>query len=149
MSESSKKPTAVVDTNLFVRGLVFKRGPAFTLLEAWRDHAFTLLVSEDLIQEYREVLARPRFTERYGLTDTERADFFFLIERRGQRVTPADTLPVHARDVKDEHVLAAALGGRAEYLVTEDEDLLELRSDLRLGNLQIITGGELLDVLRR
>ncbi len=149
MSESSKKRTAVVDTNLFVRGLVFKRGAPFNLLEALRHRRFTLLVSEDLTEEYRTVLSRPRFSEKYGLTAEERADFFFLIERRGQRIAPADSLPVHVRDVKDEKVLAAALGGGADYLVTGDEDLLELRGDPQLGNVHIVTVGELLDVLRK
>ena len=148
MRERSQTITAVVDTNLFVRGLVFKRGAACSLLEALRQGLFTLLVSEALAEEYRTVLSRPRFSDRYGLTAEERADFFVLLTRRGQRITPTDSLPVHVRDVKDEHVVAAALGGGADYLVTEDEDLLELRGAPQLGRLHIVTGGEFLDVLR-
>ena len=57
------------------------------------------------------------------------------------------TLPVQVRDPKDEHVLAAALSGKADYLVTGDEDLLHLDGDPKLGNLQIITAREFVNLL--
>lgn len=43
------------------------------------------------------------------------------------------------RDARDNHILAAALGGGAGYLVTGDNNLLTLADDPRLGSLQIIT----------
>ena len=148
MSERSEKPRAVVDTNLIVRGLISKLGAAFALLESLRQERFILLFSGALELEYRDVLARPVFTEKYGLTEQARADFFSLIETSATLITPASSLPVQVRDPKDEKVLAAALGGHAEYVVTSDDDLLELRDDPRLGNLRIVTVGEFLDVLR-
>ncbi len=149
MSErSSKLATAVVDTNLCVRGLISRRGGAFALLEALRQEHFTLLISEELQREYADVLARPRLVIRYGLTSMEVNNFFSLIPDRTLWVTPVPLLPVEVRDVKDEMVLAAALGGEADFLVTSDEDLLVLRDDPRLGSLQIVTVGEFLAALR-
>jgi predicted nucleic acid-binding protein len=52
------------------------------------------------------------------------------------------------RDPNDEKVLAAALGNRAGYLVTGDEDLLALRDDPRIKGLRIVTAREFLETLQ-
>lgn len=44
-------------------------------------------------------------------------------------------------------ILAAALGGGADYVVTGDADLLVLNGDPRLGNLRIVTAGDFLALL--
>ncbi|HSH81667.1 MAG TPA: putative toxin-antitoxin system toxin component, PIN family, partial [Herpetosiphonaceae bacterium] len=61
--------------------------------------------------------------------------------------TPREPFPVAVRDVKDAHVLAAALDGSADYLITGDDDLLVLADDPRLGTLQIVTIRVFLDRL--
>ena len=62
--------------------------------------------------------------------------------------SPVCTLPVHVRDPKDAKILALALGGNADYLVTGDDDLLVLNGDPRLGKLQIVTVHTFLTVLQ-
>jgi len=140
--------SAVVDTNLVVGGLLSRRGAAYRLLEAWRADAFILLYSDRILEEYADVLPRPKFA-RYGVTPEIIAGFLAGLVARGRRVTPRRRLPVAVRDPKDEMVLAAALGGRADYLVTRDQDLLALRSEPKLGTLQIVTVQEFLAVLAR
>lgn len=51
------------------------------------------------------------------------------------------------RDPKDVHILAAALNGGADYLVTGDDDLLEHQNDPRLGTLRIVTVARFLAIL--
>ncbi len=46
-------------------------------------------------------------------------------------------------------VLATALGGAAEYLVTGEDDLLVLRGHPPLGALRIVTVGEFLTIIQR
>ena len=67
----------------------------------------------------------------------------------GERVTPSETIPVAVRDPKDTHLLAAALGGNAAFLVTGDADLLVLNGDPALGPLRIVTARAFLDDLAR
>jgi uncharacterized protein len=85
-----------------------------------------MVMSPRLRAELEEVLQRDKFRIRYGISDGERAAFLFLLDARAESITPRRRLPVAIRDPKDERVLAPALGGRAEYLVTGDEDLLVL-----------------------
>jgi hypothetical protein len=67
----------------------------------------------------------------------------------GERVEPTGTIPVAVRDPEDVHLLAAALGGNAAYLVTGDADLPILNGDPALGPLRIVAARAFLDALAR
>ncbi|MBI2303645.1 MAG: putative toxin-antitoxin system toxin component, PIN family [Chloroflexi bacterium] len=73
--KKSRLLSAVVDTNLFVSGLILKRGSPYEIVEALRRGDFTLVISEPIYTEYTQVLSRPRFAEQYALTQEEVADF--------------------------------------------------------------------------
>jgi putative PIN family toxin of toxin-antitoxin system len=109
----------VVDTNLWIRALL---GGRITLpvLEAWQAGKFTLVLSQHLIDELGDVSQRPRLRERINAGDAER-----LLEQlriRGEVVEPT-TVPPRCRDPKDHPVLAAAIDGHADAIITGDADL--------------------------
>ena len=109
----------VVDTNLWVRALL---GGQVTLpiLTAWQARKFTVVVSQPLIDELNDVWQRPRLRDRIDPEDTER-----LLEQlrlRGERVEPT-TVPPRCRDPKDHPVLATAIDGRADAIISGDADL--------------------------
>ena len=90
------------------------------VLEAWRTDQFTVVTSQPLIDELREVCQRPRLRERIDVEDAER-----LIEQlclRGEMVEIVTT-PPGCRDPKDSPVLATAIDGNADAIVTGDADL--------------------------
>ena len=105
------------------------------------------MITDPLYHEYARVLPGPKFKARYGLTDERASAFLSMLLGVAEKVTPQPTLPLSVRDVNDEMVLAAALGGHADYLVTGDGDLLELRGRPELGALQIVTVVEFLEIL--
>ncbi|MHB8644768.1 MAG: putative toxin-antitoxin system toxin component, PIN family [Thermomicrobiales bacterium] len=129
----------VPDTNLLVSGLIVPHGLPHRLIAAWRDGDFHLLVTDAILAEYATVLARPRFAEKYGLTSAVVAALLRRMRSEGMRVTPVATIPIAVRDPKDVHLLAAALGGSADYLVTGDDDLLVLDGRPALNRLRILT----------
>ena len=52
----------VMDTNVFVSGVFFS-GPPYQILKAWQSGEFELVVSQDILDEYRrvgEILAEER-----------------------------------------------------------------------------------------
>jgi uncharacterized protein len=140
-------PRVVIDTNLFVSGAISPRGLPHQLLQAWRTGAFTLLISAEQRVEVQEVLSRPEIARRYNLSDEAKAHLLFLIDTLALQAPLRQRLPIHVRDPKDDHLLAAALGGKADYLVTGDADLLTLDRDPKLPNLRILSVRSFLDLL--
>lgn len=146
MRSDREPPRVVVDTSLCISGLLWKRGAPFRLLEKVRLRAVQLVVTRNLRAEYERVLRRPKFAEKYGLTEQEADEFLRVFDQISHTVQPAPT-SLRVRDPKDQIVLEAAIGGRAAYLVTGDADLLDLDGHVSLGDLRIVTATQFLDSL--
>jgi putative PIN family toxin of toxin-antitoxin system len=147
MPNARRPSKAVVDTNLFVSGLISKQGVPSEILRLWRQGAFTLLVCRDQRDEICAVINRPKIAEKYGLSIEDREDLVRLIDTVAVKAPSKRQLPVEVRDPKDEMILASALGGKADYLVTGDDDLLVLVGKAELGKLQIVTARTFLESL--
>ena len=147
MSDSTK-PAAVLDTNLIISGAITPHGLPNQVLRALQRDAFTLISSPDLAEEVADVLSRPAIRERYRPDATLVAAVLAALQARMVRPLSLDALPVHCRDPKDDPVLACALGGHADCIVTGDADLLELDGHPDLGALRILTPRAFLTLLQ-
>lgn len=109
------------DTNVLLAAYLWT-GLALDIFKtASVDH--TLLISEDVIEEAKRVLARRRFD---FLAD-ELAEFETWARRHCEVVPGAGRRPtVEVRDPEDALILAAAQTASADMLVTRDQDLLDL-----------------------
>lgn len=112
---------AVIDTNLVLSALVFG-GRTAKLRLAWQDNRFTPLASKATITELIRVLAYPKFK----LTKSEQEDLLADYLPFCETVRMPDVLPAipECRDSFDVPFLGLAMVGRADYLVTGDQDLL-------------------------
>lgn len=72
-----------------------------------------------------------------------------LIDERMEREDPLilDEPAVEVRDPDDVAILATAIAGHADHLVTGDADLLVLADEPALVPLRIVTIREMLDIL--
>ncbi len=116
---------AVVDTNILVRALIKPQGTVGPVLRHLREGAYRLLYSESLLAELVDVLGRPRIQAKYGIGADDVATVLKLLELRGELVIPRRRVTV-CRDPKDNQVLEAAIAGRADVIVSGDDDLLVL-----------------------
>jgi putative PIN family toxin of toxin-antitoxin system len=117
--EQPSMPRVVIDTNLFVRGLL--KGPVTVpLIQAWKEHRFKLVTSEKLMAELFEVLARPKFSRYFTRNDVR--ELGELIYELAEMVEPTVHVAL-CRDPKDDIFLDAAIAGGVHYLVTGDDDL--------------------------
>lgn len=148
MTTRRNKSTVVIDTNLFISAFI-RGGAPFKLLNAWQQEKFSLAITEDLLKEIVEVLSRPYIYQKYSLDKNELQKFLKGITLNAKFITPLDIhkLPIHSRDPKDDELLACAIAGLADYLVTGDKDLLVLNGSPRLANLKIITVKEFLETV--
>ena len=110
----------VFDTNSIVSALLLSESvPCLALFRALE--CGTVLTSPSMVAELREVLGRSRF-DRY-ISPSERNAFLRAFIRETDLVAITDTIQV-CRDPKDDRVLEAAVSGRADLIVTGDNDLL-------------------------
>lgn len=141
------KLTVVIDTNLLISAIIIKgNNSPSKLLTAWRKHKYHLVMSEDLIDEVERVLKREKIYNKYNIPPEEVTEFISELQNSASFIIPLnlESLPIHSRDEKDDILLACALAGKCEYLITGDEDLLILNGRPELGSLKIIKAAEFL-----
>lgn len=116
-------PPVIVDTNIVIAGLLTSRedAPVARILDGMLAARFRFVLSEALLAEYRDVLARPKLCKAHGLGPAERETLLIEIAQHAIVLRP---IQAHsAPDPGDQHLW----------------DLLATRADLRL-----VTGDKLL-----
>ncbi len=135
-------PTIVVDTVVFVRALI-NPGGLWGRLIFGHTSRYRLIVSEQVVSEIIEVLERAdivrKFAPRPGMDYSQVLDIIGAAD-----VVTIHRLPAVSRDPKDDKFLATARAAQADYLVTEDQDLLVLGE---YGGTRIVTARDFLEIL--
>ncbi len=116
----------LLDTNVALSALLWSGAPAF-ILDAARGGRVALFTSQELLDELKDVLARPQFQQRLSENLLTPEAALARYQRLCERVTPASVSVPALRDLDDLAVLGAAVGGRVHAIVTGDKDLLVLR----------------------
>jgi putative PIN family toxin of toxin-antitoxin system len=137
-------PRAVLDTNVLVSGLISDHSPPRQLVDAWLDGQYTLVTSLHQVEELNHVLAYPRIASHLHLSDAEVGLILAALLSQGQVVPGALQLPGVTRDPKDDPLVACAVEGAADYLVSGDRDLLDLGE---IENTRMVTPREFVDIL--
>jgi putative PIN family toxin of toxin-antitoxin system len=106
----------VIDTNILVSAALKPDGLQRTVLLLAITKPARLYVTDAILTEYRDVLARPELKIRKGL----RLQLLQLIKNHAQVVKP--TRPLHAaKGPSDDKFLECADAARADYLVTGNQ----------------------------
>jgi putative PIN family toxin of toxin-antitoxin system len=131
----------VLDTNCLVSALVFSGKRLAWLRQAWQSGVIVPLVSKDTANELLRVLKYPKFKltcEEHGLL---LADFLPYAETVTDFTIPPD-LPV-IRDQADQMFLTLAVAGKADVLVTGDNDLLVIKDSFKIPPIMTLSEFEL------
>lgn len=115
-------PRCVFDTNVLISALLFDQSrPAQAFFSALRDGE--VLVSADVISELNDVLGRKKF-RRYA-TEAERERFLRSLLQEARLIEIREKVQA-CRDPKDDKFLELAVNGKADCIVSGDDDLLSL-----------------------
>lgn len=137
----------LIDTNVLVSYLLNPQndGPVSTILSAVFHGRFILLVPDHLIDEFTTTVRnKARLANRITLKDLERLTEALRI--LGEKVPKInEPIPPVSRDLKDDYLVAYALVGNADYLVTGDKDLLALQG--LVAGLEILTPAQFVEIL--
>jgi putative PIN family toxin of toxin-antitoxin system len=118
---------AVFDCGVFLQGAARKDGPAGICLRLVETGLVDLFLSDDVIDEVRNVLERPRLRQKFPVLTDEFVDrFLAALLARSFPVHDVPRVFAYERDPKDEPYINLALAVDAEYLVSRDIDILDL-----------------------
>lgn len=106
----------VLDTNVLLSALISPHGPPETIYRAWRAARFEIVTSVTQLDELRRASRYPKFK---AILQPHHVG---AMVNNLQRALVLEQLPSHieADDPFDAFLLAMALAGEAEYLVTGD-----------------------------
>ena len=111
----------VVDTNVVISGVFFGGMPS-RVLEAWRDGESDLVVSPEVLEEYRRV--GEELTARFP--GVSLAPFLALLVMNAEIVEAPGLSGQVSRDRDDDKFIACALAANCQTIISGDKDLLEV-----------------------
>lgn len=134
-----------LDTNQLVRALM--RPPRLaTFVMAWEASRFSVICSPELLDEYERVLSHPDIA---ALIYPELLRAFRSHLVHDLELIALPEIPRICRDPDDDKVIATAIFGRADYLVSADNDLRtpSVLKVLGSAGISVVTMNELIEVL--
>jgi len=132
----SIKLRVVVDTNVFISGLLWGGNPG-KILNLWFWGKFNLLMSPYLCFEIIDVY------QKFDNPSQDIEKLRLYLETKTIKIIPKKKVRV-CRDPKDNQILALCWVGQADFLITGDKDLLSLKE---FKNTKIVRPKEFLKII--
>lgn len=127
-----KSKKVILDTNIWISFLISRD---LSFLDDFVEKGKVKLVfSAELLHEFISVAQRPKFKKFFS--DSDLKEIIQVIEKYGI-LTKVSSKIGQCRDIKDNFLLDLAIDSKAAYLVTGDNDLLEIKSIKRTKILSI------------
>lgn len=121
----------VIDTNLWISMLINKD---FSYMDKLLNKKEAILIfSEELLDEFLNVVTRPKFKKYFSKADIKLILKF--IEQNAEFVNVSSTVSI-CRDEKDNFLLSLAVDGQADFILSGDKDLLDL---IKFKSTEILT----------
>lgn len=120
----------VLDTNVLVSG-IFWSGIPSKILHYWINDRFSLLLSDEIFDEYIRTLFKISKGKRDDLVNK----WLILFAENSTFITVKKRFNL-SRDPDDNKFIDCAISGNADFIVSGDSDLLDLKSIL---NTEVIT----------
>ena len=132
-----KSKKIILDTNLWISFLISKKFSQIDkLIESKR---IILIFSNELLEEFIDVVSRPKFKKYFSKKDIEKIIENF--DQFGELVKVTSDIQV-SRDSKDDFLLNLSIDSKAYYLITGDKDLLILE---KIEDTTILTFSEFIE----
>ena len=136
----------VLDSNVFVSALINPRGKPAQILNYVFESKVRLFTSPSIIEELERVLSYPKLVKRHGLEKQELKEFVSDLLSILSLVEGKKAIELIAEDPADNNYLSCALDAKADFIVSGDIHLLNLRE---YEGIQIITPAQFLEMLEK
>jgi len=106
----------ILDTNIVVSALISKNYPFYIVFDYVLNRQVQLCLSKELLNEYREVLFRPKFAQRVNFENNAR-NVLIRLEKKALLYKPKTNLDI-LKDKSDNKLLELADESNAHFLIT-------------------------------
>ena len=134
--------TVVFDTNVVVEAIFWPRSTARRALTGLAKRRFQTVINPSMMEEYAAITARLR--ERL-FSNTQPSGALAWIAAKSMHIEPSPLSQKLSRDPDDNLFVATAIAARADYVISQDRDLLVLEKPF---GVSIITPVQLVRLLR-
>ncbi len=118
---------AVFDTNVVLSGLFSTGTLTATLQDLWIEQSFLLVTSPAILREVAHVLISPHLRHRFPNSPARLRRFVQMVFRKAILTQDLYTTDRLTTDPTDNKFLACALEGHADFIVSRDPHLLNLK----------------------
>ncbi len=140
---------AVLDTNILISALITKNPSApLQIYKAFIAQQFLLIISPSILAEAEDVINRKKIVKYHTRTHEQRKEIIKLLVALSY-VTLEPNIPeriIIESDPKDDKFLHAAIEAQAEYIVSGDHHLLDLKE---YKGIKIITPNTFLSIIKK
>jgi len=134
----------VLDTNVIISGTITDYGAPFQILKSWEKGDFVIIVSEPILQEIERVLHYPHIKNERRLTDQDIGNVLQLLRIYGINIPAEIEIEAVPEDPEDNKFIVAAVEGDADYIVSGDRHLRDLKS---YRDIEIVSPSEFVRIL--
>lgn len=134
-----KNIKVIFDANIILSFFLTSGPTITTLFSVWKSGFFRVFISPQITSEIKQVSGYPKL-QKYLSSETKRR-LFVLLDRHMRKTYPKTKVNFR-RDPGDAIYLEAAQSCGADYIVTGDSDLLDLKI---FGKTKILTPKEFLE----
>lgn len=137
----------VLDANQIVSAFIKSIGNPARILDLFREGAFEIVVSPDILKEIEKVLAYPRLQKYHKRSRQEIKQFLSLFADLciNIEINSEKNIVIIKDDPSDDKYLLCALEGKADFIISGDKHLLNIFS---YRNIRILTAVEFLKIIK-
>ena len=136
----TNKPRVVIDTNVILVSVLIHH-KYYWINEALLSEKYTLLVSNEIIEEYEEKL-----TEKYGVLRAQKVLDALMDQINVERISPIYRWLLIKDDQDDDKFVDCAVAGNADFIVTHDKHFNILK-EIPFPKVEIVTIPEFKEIL--
>ncbi|MDR0321676.1 MAG: putative toxin-antitoxin system toxin component, PIN family [Treponema sp.] len=130
----------VLDANIFISALFWGGNPR-SVLERAINKSDDLFISKEILDEIEDVIGRPKFHA--GKNEVEY--YIKSIEEISNKVVPKNKIKKGSRDITDNKYIECAIAANADFIISGDAHLLELR---KYRKIKIVSVKEYLELIQ-
>ena len=131
----------VLDTNVFISGIHWT-GNSEKIISMFRNKTFELVSSIPIIEEITKTLRNFRIP----LSEEDISNWENMILENALLVEPEEKIDIIKEDFSDNKFIEAAVAGKTDYIVTQDNHLLKIKE---FRGIKILTPEEFLSRLEK